>query len=172
MNNWLFYLLIISVKTIEVSLATIRINLITKNEKLKGSLVGLIEVTIWILVVSAVLTDLTNDPLQVVAYAIGFALGNYMGILIENWIGLGTVKAEIIVEAEKAPEIIDYIRSNKFAVTVVSGQGMVKERKVLIVVTPRKRFPVLKNLLKNIDGLFIHISETKAIYGGYKTLRK
>lgn len=172
MNSWVVFFLIIIVKAIEISLTTLRINLVTKNEKTKGAIVGFVEIIIWVLVVSTVLQDITSDPKKVLAYAIGFALGNYLGVTIEGWIGIGTTRIEIIVEASKSKDIVDYIRSKGYALTQLDGKGMNSDRHVLIIVIRRRCFREFMDILKNIEGLFVSITDVRPIYGGYGSLRK
>jgi uncharacterized protein YebE (UPF0316 family) len=49
------YLLIVLVKTFEVSLGTLRIKLITRGQRVTGAMVAFVEIIIWLLVVGRVL---------------------------------------------------------------------------------------------------------------------
>ena len=48
------YIIIFCAKIIEVSVSTIRLVLINKGERVKGAILGLIEIMIWLIVVSSV----------------------------------------------------------------------------------------------------------------------
>ncbi len=171
--QYLIYLLIIVVKTFEVTMATLRIKLITKGEQLQGAIVGFFEVIIWVLLVSTVLKDITSDPLKVLAYAIGFGLGNFYGIAVENRLGLGTMRVEVIVKSEDGERLAKALRALGYAVTVTEGKGMNFNRNILIIITRRKKTGELVNAIKNIeDNSFITITDTKPIYGGYGTIKK
>lgn len=171
--NYVFYIIIIVVKTFEVTLATLRMKLITKGQEIAGSIVGFFEIIIWLVVVSFVLKDITADPFKVVAYAIGFTSGNYLGSILEERIGLGTIRMEIIIKEDKASGVTKEIRDQGFAVTVLDGEGRNFKRKVLLVVAKRKQAPLLHKIISNMDqDVFITMTEIKPLYGGYGTLRK
>ena len=78
----ILYLIIFAAKTIEVSIATVRLVLVNKGERVKGAVLGFIEILIWISLVSSVLNNITDDPFKIIAYAAGFSLGNYLGVSI------------------------------------------------------------------------------------------
>ncbi len=171
--QYLIYLLIILVKTFEVTMATLRIKLITKGEQLQGAIVGFFEVIIWVVLVSTVLKDITNDPLKVLAYAIGFGLGNFYGIAVENRLGLGTIRVEVIVKAEDGLKLANELRKLGYAVTVTEGKGMNFDRNILIIIARRKKTSELVTKIKSIqENSFITITDTKPIYGGYGTIKK
>lgn len=166
--NILFYLLILSAKIIEVSLMTLRIVFITKGERKLGALVAFVEVTIWILLVTFVLNDLMSDPFKAVFYALGFAIGNYLGSVLEEKIGLGLSQVQIIVKAEHGPKLAKALRDQEFAVTVVHGSGRNLERNILFMYVKRKRVPLLMDLVKEKqENAVITVMETKPLYGGF-----
>lgn len=168
-----FYLLILVVKIFEVTLATTRIVLITKGEKLKGAIIGFFEVIIWLLLVSTVLKDITEDPIKILIYALGFALGNYVGSSFEEKLGVGTVRFEVIVKEKDGQELVKLLRDNGFAVTVLTGEGMNFTRNVLIMHVKRKRTNEVVALIKTLqDNVVITINEIKPIYGGYGSVKK
>ncbi len=171
--QYLIYLIIIMVKTFEVTMATLRIKLITKGEQLQGAIVGFFEVIIWVALVSTVLKDITSDPLKVLAYAIGFALGNFYGIAVENRLGLGTIKVEVIVKKEDGESLAKALRENGHAVTVIDGKGMNFDRSVLIIIVRRRKTSTLIKEIKELqENSFITLTDTKPIYGGYGTIKK
>ncbi len=171
--QYLIYLLIILVKTFEVTMATLRIKLITKGEQLQGAIVGFFEVIIWVVLVSTVLKDITSDPLKVLAYAIGFALGNFYGISVENRLGLGTTRVEVIVKEEDGEILAKELRELGHAVTIVPGRGMNFNRSILIIIARRRKTSELINKIKELqENSFITVTDTKPIYGGYGTLKK
>ncbi|MDR2547628.1 MAG: DUF5698 domain-containing protein [Lachnospiraceae bacterium] len=93
----LIYFAIFAAKLIEVSLATVRNVLINRGEKLYGAMIGFVEVMIWIVVVSNVLAALSEDPLQALIYCLAFACGNYVGVIIEGKLAIGTACIQVMV---------------------------------------------------------------------------
>jgi len=162
------YLLILVAKIIEVTLATVRIVLITKGEKTIGAIIAFFEILIWIAIVSNVITGLASDPLKAVFYALGFALGNYFGSMLEERIGLGVSEVQIIVKEEHGEELAAFIRDQGYAVTVIEGFGLNQKRHILYAMLPRKQVRLLTKQIKVYqDNSVITVHEIKPVYGGH-----
>lgn len=167
------YLFILFAKIIEVSMATVRIVLITKGERKIGAILAFFEVSLWVVLVSTVLNNITEDPIKIIAYAGGFSIGNYVGSLIEEKIGIGLSEMQIIVEASKGVEIAKLIREKGYAVTVMEGEGRSSKRHVLLMYVPRKRIKEISKIVQSANGnSVITVSDKKAVYGGFGMLRK
>ncbi|AIO19106.1 hypothetical protein KQ51_01229 [Candidatus Izimaplasma bacterium HR1] len=173
MSGITLYLVIFVVKVIEVSLATLRMVLITKDERVKGAAIGFFEVIIWVLVVSAVLQNITEDPFKVVVYALGFAVGNFLGSLLENKLAIGVTNIEVIAHKLHGKKLAKHLRANGLAVTSVSAYGMNDKREILYMHIPRKK---VKQTVKQIrsfqEDVVITVNDIKPVYGGYKLMRK
>lgn len=173
MSGILLYVLILVLKTVEVSMATLRIVLITKDERLKGAIIGFFEVTLWVILVSTVLTNVTEDPIKVVIYALGFAIGNYVGSLLENKLAIGNTNIEAIVKKEHGKELSKMLRTVGLAVTAVEAYGMNDKREILYLHVPRKQVKETVKLIKSFQhNVVITINDIRPIYGGYRTVRK
>ncbi len=173
MSGLLLYLLIFVIKVFEVSLATLRIVLITKDERLKGAFIGFFEVIIWVLVVSAVLRDITQDPFKIVVYALGFAVGNFVGSKLENYLAIGTTNIEAIVHKLDGKPLSIALRETGLAVTAVEAFGMTDKREILIMHVPRKKVKNTVALIKSYQNdCVITVSDIKPVYGGYSLHRK
>ncbi len=173
MEGILLYFVIFVVKVLEVSLATLRIVLITKDERLKGAIIGFFEVIIWVFVVATVLSNITNDPFKVVVYALGFAVGNFVGSKLENYLAIGTTNVEVITHKVDGKKLSQELRENGFAVTAVEAYGMTDRREILYMHVPRKEVQSATKLIRRIvDDVVITINDIKPVYGGYKTMRR
>ncbi|MFW5893464.1 MAG: DUF5698 domain-containing protein, partial [Bacillota bacterium] len=127
-NPILLYLIIFIVKIIEVAITTVRIVLITKGEKFKGSVIGFFEVLLWVVLTATVLVDVMTDPFKVVVYALAFSFGNYFGSVFESRLGIGTVKIEAVVPKSKGKEISQALRELGFGVTATDAYGRDERR--------------------------------------------
>ncbi len=173
MSGIVLYLLIFIVKVFEVSLATLRIVLITKDERIKGAAIGFFEVIIWVLVVSAVLQNITEDPFKIVVYALGFAVGNYVGSLLENKLAIGVTNIEVIAHKNHGKRLAKHLRGNGLAVTSVNAYGMNDKREILYLHVPRKQVKQTVNKIRTFqEDVVITINDIKPVYGGYKLHRK
>lgn len=173
MSGITLYLIIFFVKVFEVSLATLRIVLITKDERIKGAFIGFFEVIIWILVVSAVLNDITEDPFKIIVYALGFSVGNYAGSLLENKLAIGVTNIEVITRKLDGKKLANHLRINGLAVTSVNAYGMNDKREILYLHVPRKNVKKTVHTIRDYtENVVITINDIKPIYGGYKIKRK
>ncbi len=167
------YVFIFLAKVIEVSIGTMRIVLITRGERLLGACLGLFEVLIWVMLVSTVLRDITSDPIKVVVYAIGFSVGNYMGSMLEQKIGIGNIRIEVIVMDDHGDELVKAIRDKGFAVTVIDGKGMHSDRQVLIINIRRKdHLEVVKMIRGFQENVVITVNDIRPVYGGFGLLKR
>lgn len=113
-------LLIVMARITDVSLGTLRtVNVINGRGRVAWAL-GFCEVLIWIMVVSKVVQSLSN-PAYALAYAFGFATGNYLGIAIEKRIAYGEQVLRIFTRQGGA--LADSLRSQGFGVTEFEGRG-------------------------------------------------
>lgn len=167
------YLVIFVAKVFEVSLMTLRTVLVTKGEKVLGSLIGIVEITIWILVASNVLTGLKDDPFKMVVYAAGFSVGIYIGTLMEEKLAIGLVTVQVIVNKDEGEKLTDYLREIGTGVTVMEGQGLSEPKSILILHIQRKRrSEVIKSIIEAAPGAVISSSDLKTVYGGYGLVKK
>ena len=163
------YIMIFAGKTIEVSLSTIRLVYINKGERIKGAVLGFIEVMIWILVVSSVLHNITDDPFKIFAYASGFALGNFLGVSIESVIAIGLSSIQVVVNEEHGDILAGILRDHEFGVTIINGKGKDCSKKTLLFIQlKRKRIRAAVSLIKGADpGAYISVNDVKSIVGGF-----
>ena len=107
------YILIFVSRVCDVSLATIRTLMVVQGRKVQAAAIGFFEVIIYIVALGEVVSSLDN-PMNLLFYALGFAAGNYVGIMIENKIALGNLGAQIILKTDDNKELIDRLRENTF----------------------------------------------------------
>ncbi|MDD4506933.1 MAG: DUF5698 domain-containing protein, partial [Sulfurospirillaceae bacterium] len=104
----------------DVSIGTLRIIFVSKGLRLWAPILGFFEVTIWLLAISKVMENLTN-PINYIAYAIGFSLGNYIGMYIESRLAIGMVVVRIITKRD-SHILVAALRALRYSVTVVEGE--------------------------------------------------
>lgn len=147
--------------------------MVVQGRRVHAAIIGFFEVGIYVVVLSTVVSNL-DDPLKLLAYCLGYATGNYVGITIESKIALGNLSAQIILKTSGNKELVDKLRENKFGVTVVQGEGINGYKDLLIVALHRKDLPVLKEIAYEYDETaFITVNNVNPVSGGYfRTLKK
>ena len=107
----------------DVSIGTVRTIVTVQGRTAIAFGLGLIEITIWILVVSTVILQVNEHPVLIPFYAFGYATGNFIGIIVERKLAFGTTILRVITRnAGKA--MADYLRKEGQPVTVFAGEGM------------------------------------------------
>ncbi len=150
-----------------MSLDVVRILMLTRGKRLLAAAIGFGEVSIFILALGQVIVGGLDDPLKVVAYAGGFAAGNFVGSIIDEKMALGYLSLQIFPAAGCLPEFINKFREAGFGVTCIKGQGRSGERTILFVLLKRKDLNRAIDLLNEIDPeTFYNISDARQIHGG------
>jgi len=128
-------LLIMLARIIDVSIGTIRLMFVAKGFRYLAPILGFFEVLIWIIAIGQIMKNL-NNSLSYLAYAGGFAIGNYIGILIESKLSLGMVVVRIITQ-NNSKKLIDYLKNTRLGVTQVDAEGVYSKVKILLTVVRR-----------------------------------
>lgn len=148
-------------RVVDVTLGTVRTILVFRGYRVRAALIGFVEILIWVCAASAVLQDLSAWYVAV-AYAGGFATGNYVGIWLESKLAMGMELVRAI-SANREIELAARLRSHGFSVTELTGNkahGVPVE--VLLVVEERKKLPELLRLIEQTDPEAIYtISDVK-----------
>ncbi|MFW5647915.1 MAG: DUF2179 domain-containing protein [Candidatus Alkaliphilus sp. MAG34] len=166
MGAILGYLLIFLARLTDVSLATIRMIMVIRGKRIIAACIGFVEAGIYILAVGKVLSAVKN-PLNILAYALGFATGNYVGIFLEEKMALGSIIVQVISE-NGVERLVEKLRNNGFGVTVVEGCGREGVRHLLNVTLQRKNLSKLYGIIDDHDKkAFVTVTDARAIRGGY-----
>ncbi len=163
------YFVIFFGKILEVTVATLRMVLINRGERVKGTIIAFFDILLWLIITGTVLDGFKEDPLRMVVFALAFAVGNYLGSWLENKLAFGLSSIQIIVpESPKSKQLADALRDCHFAVTVVKGTGRNGNRELLILHLKRKRIAeAIRIINTNFPGAVIAVNDSKAIRGGY-----
>jgi len=112
--------LIILARITDVSLGTIRTINVVQGRRALALVLGFFEVLIWVFVVSRVIQEI-RQPVYAIAYATGFALGNWVGMTIEARLALGRQVVRIF--SRQGPEMAVALRESGLRVTQFDGYG-------------------------------------------------
>lgn len=158
--------LICLARVCDVSLGTIRTIYTLRGRKVVSSIIGLVESTIFITAISSVLAAGLGEPLKIIGYVSGYALGIYIGISLEGLIASGWTMIRVITR-DSADELTERLREQGEAVTRVMGEGRDGPVPVLFVVVRRKRArKTLKMLRKTSPRAFITVDSVGQAIGG------
>jgi len=160
------YLLIFFARVCDVTLSTVRMILVVRGKRYPAAAIGLVEASIYITALGRVMRNI-DDPLKVLAYGLGFALGTLLGSWVEERLALGHVTLEVIPPEENAEELLRAVRTAGYGVTVLTGHGLKGPKQVLLVSTDRKSLPRLAAIIEEFaPDSFMTVLETRAVRGG------
>jgi len=165
-------ILIILARITDVTFGTIRIVFVARGNKLAAPLLGFFEVFIWIVAISQIMQH-ANNIVCYLAYAFGFAVGNYVGLTIEHRLAVGTQVVRIIT-AKHGDELSEVLRSAGFGTTVVDARGANGPVHLLYCVALRKDVKRVEDLIHQVHpNIFYSVEDVKSSSSGiFATTRK
>ncbi len=139
-------LLIFTARIFDVSLGTIRIIFVSKGFKNIAPFIGFLEILIWIIAITRVMQNLDNWVCYV-AYAAGFATGNYVGMVIDEKLALGYEMVRVITKRD-AFDLVAALRKKGYGTTMVNAEGSQGEVAVVYIIIKRKQ---IRNVVEIIS---------------------
>jgi uncharacterized protein YebE (UPF0316 family) len=147
---WLILpLLIFLARVADVSMGTMRLIFISRGLKYLAPVVGFFEILIWLLAIGQIMKNLSN-PACYIAYAGGFAMGNFVGMWIAEKLSLGVVLIRVITRKDAA-ELVEYLKSADYGVTSVDGHGTDGQVKVVFTIVPRREVKSVTDLINKFN---------------------
>lgn len=155
MMTWIIIpLLIFLARVADVSIGTVRIVFVSKGFKIIAPLLGFFEILIWLLAMSRIFQNLDNW-LYYIAYAAGFAVGNYIGLIIEERLALGHVNLRIITSMS-GDALIKKLTNEGFGITSHEAQGSRGKVNIIYCILKRSDYKQVADI--------IHEYNPKAFY--------
>ena len=85
-----------------------------------------------------------------VAFALGFAAGNFVGVVLEERIALGNMLIRVITMKE-ADELVGVLRKSGYGVTSVDAQGESGPVKLIFSITKRRNLGKIITIIKQYN---------------------
>lgn len=162
----LTYIFIFCSRIFDVSLGTLRIIFLTRGRSKLAACVGFVEVMLYVVALSMVIGNL-DRPFNIVIYGLGFAVGNYVGSLIEEKVAVGYVTVQVVTMQSNG-DLESGLREEGYGVTAMECYGRDGPHRILHILMKRRNLPQLLKSLRSLDSqAFISIMDTRKIMGGY-----
>jgi len=163
--------LIFLARIMDVSVGTVRLILVSRRLKYLAPIAGFFEVLIWIIAMGQIMRNLAN-PICYIAYAGGFATGNFIGILIAEKLSLGMVLVRIITP-KQTDSLVECLRKRRYGVTCINGEGAVGPVEVVFTIVPRREVVTVVELVKKSNPqAFYSIEEVDFVERGVFPLKR
>ncbi|PWH16820.1 MAG: hypothetical protein DDG60_03475 [Anaerolineae bacterium] len=153
-------ILVFVARFVDVTLGTMRIIFTSRGRRHLAPVLGFIEVFIWIAMVGQIVKS-ANSLNAYLGYAAGFALGTYVGMLLEERLAMGTLVVRVILP-NGAERLMAALRQAGFGVTSVDGQGAQGPVKLLYTVVQRKNLELVTQIIHDTcPGAFFAVEEVR-----------
>jgi uncharacterized protein YebE (UPF0316 family) len=148
-----------------VTLSTMRTIFVARGMKFLAPFLGMFEVSIWLFAIGEVMKNL-NDWTCSAAFAGGFTLGNFLGILLEEKLAIGSVGVRMITHVD-ASRLIDELRAADYGVTLMDAQGATGPVQVIYTVIKRKELERVLAIARRFQpNLFYSVDELHSAAAG------
>ncbi len=164
-------ILIFLARILDVSIGTIRIILVSRGNTILAPLLGFFEVIVWILAMGEIMQNLDNWVCYI-AYAAGFATGNYIGMIIEEKLAIGTLVFRIITQKDTT-ELVDALYKTGYGVTEIDAKGKFSKVNVIYIILKRKKLQHVQEIVQQYNPTAFYTVEDirKAQYGVFPVNR-
>ncbi len=158
--------LIFLARILDVSVGTLRLIFISRGFKYYAPLLGFFEVIIWLLAIGQIMQHLDNFMCYI-AYGLGFATGNFIGIILDEKLSLGTLLVRIVPKKDPA-DLISRLRAGEFGASLVDIEGMTGKMKMIFAIIKRKDLKEVMSIIHTHNpSAFVTIEDVKTAQEGY-----
>jgi uncharacterized protein YebE (UPF0316 family) len=171
--TWLILpVLIFCSRIFDQSVGTLRMIFVAKGLKNIVPVFAFFESLIWLLAIGEIMKHL-NNPLCYLAYAGGFAMGNWVGMWLDERISLGNVIIRVIMSVA-SPELIEQLKAANFGLTLLDAEGGKGKVKVVFSIIKRKDVKHFVDILNQYSPhSFFTIEEVRSVNEGvFRTASK
>jgi uncharacterized protein YebE (UPF0316 family) len=164
--NWFVLpFLIFLARVCDVTIGTVRIIFVSKGKKYLASFLGFFEVLIWIIAISQIMQNLNNFACFI-GYAAGFAMGNFIGITVEEKLAMGTLVVKIFANGY-ANDLMNSLKEAGCGVTCMDGHGTTGPVHVIQTIIKRSLLPDVEQIIKKFNPkAFYAVEEIRAVNAG------
>ncbi|MFA7693113.1 MAG: DUF2179 domain-containing protein [Candidatus Hydrogenedentales bacterium] len=162
---WILPVMIFFSRVLDVSIGTLRIVFLSRGMRLLAPLCGFFEVLIWLIAISRIMENLTSW-VNYIAYAGGFAAGNFVGMYIERRLAMGFLSLMIITHNDAA-SLLQKFKQKHFGATLVGAQGAQGKVRVIYLIIKRKDLSLVSSILeKHQPDAFVVTNDVRNAAGG------
>ena len=164
-------LFIVLARIVDVSIGTLRIIFVSRGYRFLAPVLGFFEVIIWLLAIGEIMKNL-NNPVCYIAYGLGFALGNYLGILLEDRLSIGQVIVRVITK-RNAGQLVESFKQKNYGVTSINAEGSTGEVKLIFLIINRSNLTDVVDQIKHFNPTaFYSIEDVRSVQEGAFPLNK
>lgn len=158
-------MLIFLARVFDVTLGTLRIIFTSRGLRNLAPVLGFVETFVWIIAVSSLVKHAQNVAAYV-GYAGGFAMGTFVGMMIESRLAMGTITVRAIIRRDPK-ELIQTMSDAGFGFTTVDGHGATGDVKIIYSTVKRADLPIVIDIFhRTLPGAFLSVEEVRSTEQG------
>jgi uncharacterized protein YebE (UPF0316 family) len=158
-------LLIFLARICDVSIGTMRIIFVSKGKRNIAPILGFFEVLIWITAISKIMQNLDNY-VNYIAYAAGFATGNFVGMIIEEKLAMGILMIRVFAH-ERGSELVQTLNLSGYGATVVEAYGAREKVHLIYTIVQRNELAKVLDVINCFNPkAFYTIEDVKTVNEG------
>jgi len=163
---WWMALGIFFLRVVNVAIDTVRMLSVMRGMRFISFILGVLQSMLFIVALGPVLNDL-NNILLILAYAVGFATGGLLGMVIEQRLAFGFVHITV-VSSKHGKEIAGHLRKHGHAVTEIDARGKDGQVTMLECNVKRKFMKEVNDLICESDNeAFVTTRDITPLHRGY-----
>ena len=155
-------------RILDVTISTIRHNIMMKGKLVISTTLAFLEILIWFLIAREALTIAVESWLIPVSYSLGYATGTLIGSLLSNKLIKGEVGVQIIIDEDRQ-DVLNALKLRGYGLSILHMEsGFKSEPKLMLFLeVNQKSLKKLEHLVQTIDpDAFIVVSDTKKVFNG------
>lgn len=158
--------MIFILRVFNMALDTVRMLAVMRGMKPLAWILGFFQTALFVLALGGVVNNLDN-PLNTIAYSMGFATGNVIGMMVEKRLAFGYVNITVMSPA-RGHMIAETLRKKGHAVTEIPARGKDGAVEILECSVQRKFAKEVQDIALDSDPeAFITSRDIQRIWRGY-----
>lgn len=158
--------LIFCLRILNTGIGTVRLVIVTRQKRLLAAFLAFFEALLFAVTISGVATDL-NNIMNLMAYCLGFSVGNYVGMVIERRFITSFMTVNVICSTH-GHEIATTLRENGYGVTETIGEGRDGAVTMLRSVVVNRDVPRILDIIRSTHAeAFVAVEEARAVHRGW-----
>ena len=160
-------LIIFALRVINNAVGTVRVIVMHEGNRVMGFALASIESLLFAYTAGMVITNLEDIP-NLAAYVLGFAVGGYVGMMIERrYLNIYNI-VDIIADAKTAHQMAVELRDEGHGVTEIHGEGAWGHVFQLRVVAHHTDVKDVISIARRVKrDCFITVEESRMVRGGW-----
>lgn len=156
-------------RILDVTIGTIRGNVMLKEKTILGAFLAFLETLIWFMIAREALRIDISSFLIPVSYSLGYASGTLIGSFISSKLIHGVVMIQAIVD-ENNERVLKELKAKGYLASIIELTNNFdgNPRIMIYLQVNRKTLKKAEKIIRRCDpDAFIAISETKKVQNGY-----